>query len=41
MSNWALKRAEHYNPPEPSHPAITIVAATKPARTKRQAKTPK
>jgi len=41
MSNWALKRTEHYNPPEPPHPAITIIAATKPGRTKPQAKTPK
>ncbi|TDC60973.1 hypothetical protein E1258_13075 [Micromonospora sp. KC207] len=41
MSNWALKRAEHYHPPEPLHPAITIYAATEPARTKPQTKTPK
>jgi hypothetical protein len=41
MSNWALKRAEHYNAAQPPAPTITILAATKPGRTKRQAKPPK
>lgn len=38
MSNWAVKRAEHYNPPEPPDPTITIVAATKPARTNHRSR---
>ena len=37
MSNWALKRTEHYNPAQPPALDITILAATKPGRTKRQA----
>ncbi|MEU6239271.1 hypothetical protein, partial [Kitasatospora sp. NPDC047058] len=34
MSNWALKRTEHHNPPRPPTPTVHLVAPTK-AHSKR------
>ncbi|MCW2871838.1 MAG: hypothetical protein JWL99_3158, partial [Streptomyces oryziradicis] len=36
MSNWALKRTEHRNPPPPDTPTVTLVAPTKTAPTRRK-----
>jgi hypothetical protein len=34
MSNWALNRTEHHNPPPPHAPTVHLVAPTK-AHSKR------
>nr|WTB28576.1 hypothetical protein OG781_02445 [Streptomyces sp. NBC_00830] len=37
VSNWALKRAEHYHPPGPQAPAVRLVGPARLTSTSRKA----